>query len=416
MRTVELLYPAEELLRVNVVDTPGLNSLLDEHEETAREFMAQADAVIWLFSAQQAGTQTEQQALALLEQFRLKTVGVINKADQLAGPELAQVERHLRQHFAGLTETLMAISARQALEALTRGDVEALEQSNFGSLRRFLEQQIFGRSRIIKRQACQYRLGELLHQAERGIAAELSRADQARQSLGEQLSQLPERFSPTLIIHERQTLAHATDELYRSAAQEVLDFVRPRRWYFGEHRITAADRDFLLDLLLDNLQLMTKASFERVAQQIEQQALALETPLASLAALFGWESPGRGLSILPLVHERLALLQHQVYARYGAFARGYLLGGRVDLFLSHKLPRLDLTLEPVYQALIADQVDLEQELLGPLTIWHQETTRQLQQHLERQRQEVQLLQLELDQRLFTPILAYQQALKVMNES
>jgi hypothetical protein len=46
------------------VDTPGLNSIQPEHEATAREFIAQADAVIWLFTVDQAGKASEREALS----------------------------------------------------------------------------------------------------------------------------------------------------------------------------------------------------------------------------------------------------------------------------------------------------------------------------------------------------------------
>ena len=40
--------------------------------------------MIWLFSAQQAGKQTEEQALELIAQHKLKTVGVLTGFDDYA--------------------------------------------------------------------------------------------------------------------------------------------------------------------------------------------------------------------------------------------------------------------------------------------------------------------------------------------
>ena len=59
VRQVEILYPAEELTRVNLVDTPGFNSIVPEHEKVARAFIERADAVVWLFDAGQPGKESE---------------------------------------------------------------------------------------------------------------------------------------------------------------------------------------------------------------------------------------------------------------------------------------------------------------------------------------------------------------------
>src|SRR6185369_14464764 len=53
---------------------------------------------------------------------------------------------------------------------------------------------------------------------------------------------------------ERVALRARMDEVYRRAALEVREFVRPRSWLFGEHRATAADEAFLGELLEDSVE------------------------------------------------------------------------------------------------------------------------------------------------------------------
>ena len=60
---VEILLPLPSLERINIVDTPGLNSILPEHEATARAFIGRADAVVWVFTAGQGGKKSERAAL-----------------------------------------------------------------------------------------------------------------------------------------------------------------------------------------------------------------------------------------------------------------------------------------------------------------------------------------------------------------
>ncbi len=400
IRLVELLFPSEELLRVNVVDTPGLNSMIDEHEETAREYMAEADAVIWLFSAHQAGKQTEEQALEVIGQHRLKTIGVLNKIERLTPEELAQIEGHLRAAFGELTEAIVPVSARQALEALLEGSQEALTASRFPALRALLEERLFARGRAIKREAAQRRLAGVLQQASTQARAALEQVDRAAAALDDLAREVEALLPASAMEDERRALQLALQAVYRRGAEEVLDFVRPRRWALGEHRASSADRDFLIELLQSGLRGMTEASRERMTALLERAARRLEERLAEAPPTLPRLPPG---SLGQLVEERLALLEEQVYTRYTAFARGYLLGGRVDHFFSYRLPRIDLALEPIYEALSLDAVDLERELLTPLGAWYEGAAAALARQLRALRQERRLQRLELEHRVVAPL-------------
>jgi Tfp pilus assembly protein PilF/GTP-binding protein EngB required for normal cell division len=410
IRMVELLYPAEELLRVNVVDTPGLNSMIDEHEQTARDYMAQSDAVIWLFSAHQAGKQTEQQALELIHQHRLKTVGVINKIDRLEPAELQQVTEHLRRSFAGLIDLFIPVSARHALEALAAGEEAALEASRFPALRRLIEEQLFAQSRAIKREACARRLDAVLRLAERRAGDALAQTDAALRRLDDAQRELEHELATDVVARERLALRAALQEVARQGAEEVLDFVRPRRWALGEHHASRADRDFLLDLLQDALRRMGEASLDRVGGQLRRAAdgaqQALLAALRDAPTLQGALHPE---AMVALVGERLSLLQQQVYIRYSAYARGYMRGGRLDHFFDRQLPRIELSVEPVSQALAEGSVDLEEELLVPLGRWYGTAADALRRQLPTAREAILLHRLELETRLVAPILALQRA-------
>jgi hypothetical protein len=59
IRMVEIFLPVETLRRVEIVDTPGLNSILPEHERVTRDFLQEADAIVWVFAIGQAAKATE---------------------------------------------------------------------------------------------------------------------------------------------------------------------------------------------------------------------------------------------------------------------------------------------------------------------------------------------------------------------
>ncbi|HEY0708869.1 MAG TPA: dynamin family protein, partial [Polyangia bacterium] len=124
VRTVEIFRPLELLSRVEIVDTPGLNSLRPEHEAIARGFLTDADAVVWLFAVGQAGKATERDALTLARAAQKRVLGVLNKADQATAEELAEIERHVTSSLGDLVETVVPLSARRAIAA-QRADASA---------------------------------------------------------------------------------------------------------------------------------------------------------------------------------------------------------------------------------------------------------------------------------------------------
>ena len=101
---VEIFHPLEVLRRVEIVDTPGLNSLRPEHENVARDFLVDADAIVWLFAVGQAAKATEKQALGLAHAAGKRVLGVLNKIDRASDEEIAQVSAHVGQSLGDLVD------------------------------------------------------------------------------------------------------------------------------------------------------------------------------------------------------------------------------------------------------------------------------------------------------------------------
>ncbi|HEX9100807.1 MAG TPA: dynamin family protein, partial [Polyangia bacterium] len=153
IRVVEVLYPLETLQRVNVVDTPGLNSIHPEHEETARKFIAEADAVLWLFTVDQAAKATEGEALGKIKAAGKKILGVVNKIDRCTPAELQRIVEHVQAALGEHLETIVPFAAREALRARKDSDEAQLAASNYPALAAALEERFFSRARAIKREA-----------------------------------------------------------------------------------------------------------------------------------------------------------------------------------------------------------------------------------------------------------------------
>ncbi len=401
IRLVELLFPLEVLQRINVVDTPGLNSIHPEHEATARRFIEEADAVIWLFSVDQAAKASEGEALGKIASHGRKILGVLNKIDRADEGERAQIIAHVQRSVGDRLETVVPVSARAALAARRSGDATALAASNYPTLDATLEERFFNRARVIQRRVAMTRAASLLEQARQIVDQKLSTLstdadDRAAAAVRADSYAMTHEFLPA----ERRRLLEASDEALKVCTREVLDFVRPRRSLFGGNEATPADRDFLLALLEERLTTALATSRLRLLDELRRS-------VSVLAQLVG---PGERAAVL----DRLELLDDRVFGRYRAFVRGYLRGGAVATFFSRDLPKLDLVETEVRRALERasplDDDTLEEELRQPLRAYCQALFSDLLSAIAQHREDVALGRFDLECRLVGPIESLRQVI------
>ena len=129
----EATAPAEILRAVAIVDTPGTNAVLREHEALTRDFLPRADLVLFVSSADRPYAESERAFLEAIREWGKKVVLVLNKADLLDSPDdVAQVVGFVREQAAktlGTEPEVFPVSAREALRARERGDARGLERS-----------------------------------------------------------------------------------------------------------------------------------------------------------------------------------------------------------------------------------------------------------------------------------------------
>jgi small GTP-binding protein len=129
----ETTAPAEILRALAIVDTPGTNAVLREHEALTRDFLPRADLVLFVSSADRPYAESERAFLEAIRQWGKKVVLVLNKADLLEGQEdVAKVVAFVREQAAktlGTEPEVFPVSAREAQRARERGDAEGLDTS-----------------------------------------------------------------------------------------------------------------------------------------------------------------------------------------------------------------------------------------------------------------------------------------------
>lgn len=216
IRHLEIDRVGERMGDAAVVDTPGLNALDDYHEKVAREFIEEADAVVWIFSATQGGTATEAGILRELRAGGRKVLGVLNKVDVLdSEAEQRELADYLREQLGPVLVEVLPLSASAAL---THRASKASGADPFTIVDDALERHFLRHARELKAELTRRRLGEALALAKANLEAAI--AELESRGAGEPLSEALARATAALgafseQLHER--LLGLDDVLTREA-------------------------------------------------------------------------------------------------------------------------------------------------------------------------------------------------------
>jgi len=186
IRHVEIERTGARMGDAAVVDTPGLNALDGFHERVAREFLDEADAVVWVFSATRGGAASEAEMLHDLRMSGRSVLGVLNKVDTLEGGEQEELSRYLKEQLGNVLAEVVPLDGLRALAWRTDGD--GLGDDPFLGVELALDRNFLQKARELKRSLTARRLAEALEIAKaavRSAAAELDlRADASAHTTG----------------------------------------------------------------------------------------------------------------------------------------------------------------------------------------------------------------------------------------
>jgi len=355
---VEIVLPSELLERVWILDTPGSNAPVPEHEALAAEALRRADAALWVFDSGQAGKATEGKILSAIRESRRHVVAALNKVDRLDAEQLGQVRASLARELPSMDEgSVVPLSAKGALKARLAEDDEAYAASGFPDLLARLEEDVFGRSRLLKRRACGGRLFILLDdalatekEAERAAQERIEALEAMREPLGRAARKLADAVEGAIEAYEHEQRA-----AFEAAAREVISFVRPRTSRFARHGADLEDRTFLAEVIEQRL---AHASSECEALLLRSAGEVLRTPAGTLGI------DGDGLD------RRIRVAIAPAMARFAGFQDGVLAGGALRRFFEEDLPRAELAIEPLTEALASHRAHPRECAAGPARRGH----------------------------------------------
>jgi small GTP-binding protein len=266
-------YPLPLLKELNIVDTPGTNAIIRQHERLTDEFVPRSDLVLFVTSADHPLTESERQFLGRILAWGKKIVFVLNKVDIFEkDSDLQEVHDFILTHattILGDQTQLIPVSAKLAQRAISESDpaerTRLRSLSHLDDLEQFITATLDDSTRL-----------ELKFNNPLGVAEHL--IEQAEQNIAAQSES----------IKEDKTTSAALETVV-TAYERELDSELPPRLAEVEnilHRLEQRGLDFFDNTLrLTNVQNLirgdkVRADFEKkvladVPQQIEEQVQRL---------------------------------------------------------------------------------------------------------------------------------------------
>jgi small GTP-binding protein len=142
---LEIHHPADFLQDISIVDTPGMNAVLQEHERLTKEFVPRSDLILFITSVDRPFTQSERLFLEHIRTWGKKVIIILNKTDLLRNrADLLKVQSFVAEnckHLLGFQPEIIPISvllAQKSRTAIGHAAIELWESSNFGTLEKYL--------------------------------------------------------------------------------------------------------------------------------------------------------------------------------------------------------------------------------------------------------------------------------------
>jgi small GTP-binding protein len=153
---VVMSLPVPILKEINIVDTPGTNAVIRQHEQITQKFIPRSDLVLFVTSADRPFTESERAFLERIQQWGKKVMIVINKIDIMENEEaVRKVGDYIRENsyrLLGVSPEVFPMSAKLALRAKTGSDKARAAQdwtaSGFEPLERYILETLDERGRI----------------------------------------------------------------------------------------------------------------------------------------------------------------------------------------------------------------------------------------------------------------------------
>jgi small GTP-binding protein len=142
-----VFYPSPLLQKVSFVDTPGLESIFQKHEQTTSRFLHRSDVVILVMSATHALSHRTIEYLQRLREYGKKVIVLINQTDLISDEDAETVREYVReqsQDRLNFKPEVWLVSARKGMQSRANGELDnALwQESGLHQIEEYVDRQL----------------------------------------------------------------------------------------------------------------------------------------------------------------------------------------------------------------------------------------------------------------------------------
>jgi GTPase Era involved in 16S rRNA processing len=279
----ERYLPIPFLEDFHVVDTPGTNTMVPEHQTITEGFVPRADVVLFVFSVTNPWSQSGWQLLDLVQKKWLKkVVFVLQQADLRDPSEIEVIYRHLQDtamRKLGFAPPIFAVSARKALLARTGAIArdELWQESGFGALEDQINRMVTESGvRFVKLQSTASTAGVILNEVVDEIHGSMETIARDEKHLG--------RVNEFLQVRKDQTLRQVAgflrgvEQACRECARQGTRLLEEKLSFWKTWRLVWSREQWQHDF-----QTEVEAKLRQTVEpQVENAVQLLETDLRSL--------------------------------------------------------------------------------------------------------------------------------------
>lgn len=180
---------------IEIIDTPGFNSAYSIHTDIAKNFIQKSDASIFLFAADQAGSEVEFEFLKEVNQYINRIFFIMNKIDLCKENNESQEEiiEDLREKMLEVgvkieNKIIYPISAKKHQESITEDSEEKRKEGQFNNFTESLSSYLTGDENIQDRlKAPLYAIEKRLQKEKSILEEQLQACNQSQEELQRQL-------------------------------------------------------------------------------------------------------------------------------------------------------------------------------------------------------------------------------------
>lgn len=245
--------PVPWLDSVAIIDTPGVNAMIQRHEKLTTAVLPRCDLVVFLTSAERPISESEAAFLGKIRNWGKKVIAVINKRDVLRSEaEMAQVQSYVTHNVTSVLGTVRTIpvflvSSRLALNAKIASQgidpslgpgAKSWHESQLGAFESYLKKTLGEKHIVVEK------LENALNVADTVTNQAITRLNDHKSSL-ESDQRILEFIDENMALFLRDL--NRDVHLYRANVEKIIESIREKTRFFLNEKVSIFNPKLLLD-------------------------------------------------------------------------------------------------------------------------------------------------------------------------